>query len=270
LNRLDRLYRHLPALLTRAANALGRRALTVSQSRRIVRHEYCGHSLVIVIADREAKEWYDHDWTRLPEIDFLRDHQLTVGARIFDLGAHQGVLAAVLAKTVGSHGCVIGVDPVAHNVKLMAENAALNRLNNLVPVQAAVARTVGTVKLSGFLTVRVTDRGNESPAVTVDGLASRYGAPDVIIVDVEGYEVEVLAGATGTLECDSPPDWIVECHVGCGLEECGGSVPQVAAAFAHGRYELFASRGLSDAEFIPYERAGGLTRERFLLAAIAR
>lgn len=237
--------------------------------RRVVHHDYCGFPLAVVIADREGALWYDHDCPAIPEVEVLHDRTLTTGATVFDVGAHQGVLAAVLASIVGSTGRVIAVDPVAHNVKLARENATLNGLGNVLVVHAAAARRVGTVRFSGFLTVQVGSRGQEVAATTVDDLASIHGAPAAVVVDVEGYEVEVLGGSARTLQADVPPDWVVECHAGCGLEDSGGSVQQVIDAFPPDAYTLLAASARPGCEFRPIDRSAPYPTERFLLAALA-
>jgi len=54
--------------------------------------------------------------------------------------------------------------------------------------------------------------------VTLDDLASEYGPPDFIKVDIEGAEVEALAGAT--LPCFSRCRWLIESHgVSSGVGE---------------------------------------------------
>jgi hypothetical protein len=57
-------------------------------------------------------------------------------------------------------------------------------------------------------------------AVTVDELAAAFGPPQVLFVDVEGYELHVLRGARATLESHRP-DLFVEVHMGVGLERFG-------------------------------------------------
>ncbi len=58
-----------------------------------------------------AEGWYDHDWVDvMNEITLLRKSRLKVGARVFDIGAHQAVVALLLSRTVGPTGEVIAVE----------------------------------------------------------------------------------------------------------------------------------------------------------------
>ena len=45
-----------------------------------------------------------------PELSFLAQHRLRPGATVFDCGAHQCVIAMVMAKFVGATGKVIAVE----------------------------------------------------------------------------------------------------------------------------------------------------------------
>ena len=63
---------------------------------RVVRHTYAGVPLEIEIADQTAADWYDRDWARsaeFKEITLLKRHRLKPGARVFDVGAHQCIVA---------------------------------------------------------------------------------------------------------------------------------------------------------------------------------
>lgn len=64
---------------------------------RTVCRDFGGVRLQVALADPLAAEWYDRDWPELPEASFLRRRSLRPGARVFDLGAHQGVAALHLA-----------------------------------------------------------------------------------------------------------------------------------------------------------------------------
>jgi FkbM family methyltransferase len=233
------------------------------QSRQIERL-YRGHRLRLQISDAMAESWYDHDWNEaIPELDILCSRKLKRGATVFDIGAHQAVVALVMAREVGPEGKVIAVEAEAWNAKAAEINKALNRADNLTLILAAAADSLATGcdsadKLSDWQIAGV-------PRVTVDQLSSDCGVPDVVYVDVDGFDCHVLRGAPDTLQSEA--DWFVEVHVGAGLEDQGGSWQEVLSFFPSDRYQrLIASD--HQTEFVPFDANSGILAERFFLLAL--
>ncbi|QOV90631.1 FkbM family methyltransferase [Humisphaera borealis] len=241
--------------------------------RRVVQHRYGDAILKVELADGLADGWYDHDWEPLPELAVLGRGRLGAKARVFDVGAHQGVVGLMLGRRVGSSGQVIIVEPNPHNFAMCRRNVELNAMPWVVPLQAAVSDRVGVLAFSGGLNgaaAEVSDYGGviDVPAVTLDTLTAEYGAPDVVFVDVEGYECRALAAAFATFA--AAPDWFVEVHVGCGLEAAGGSVEEVLGRFPESEFKRFVhSEG--DKEAIPLGSAPAEKfSARFFLTALHR
>jgi hypothetical protein len=87
---------------------------------------------------------------------------------------------------------------------------------------------------------------------------------------VEGYECEVLAGATLALR--DIPDLFIEVHAGMGLEEFGGSLKKLLGFLSVDDYELFAirparTRGDRDL-FCAFDEYLDWIQERFYLVAL--
>jgi len=239
---------------------------------RVVEHNYGGNRLKVFLADPLSQGWYDHDWPAPTEIITLQTGRLRSGARVFDLGAHQGVVAAMLAHVVGPSGRVIAVEASPHNCSAAAKNRELNDLHQLEVVQAAVADRPGTLVFNEGLNGQLDDGSGavgrvHVEAVTLDGLAERFGLPDVVFLDIEGAEYLALLGATRVL--NSGPDFFIEVHIGCGLEKLGGSVAGVLSYFPADRFSLLA-RGEKDDTFRPLEMDDPLTKSRFFLIALRR
>ena len=235
---------------------------------REVTHTYGVTTLTVALADSLAEGWYDHDWPALPELERLRDHGLAPGARVFDIGAHQGVVALMLADAVGPSGHVLAVEAEPHNARVAERNRRLNDARNLEVIHAAGAATSGSVLFAESLNGHVADRGRrwgkvEVPAVTVDELAARHGAPDVVIVDVEGFEGEVLAGAAGTIAARRTT-FLVEVHVGHGLDR---PAEAIVACFDASWRLLVAPATAETDRFAPYRRGDAALGERFFLIA---
>lgn len=239
---------------------------------RVVRHRYGGRELDVYLADPLARGWYDQDWEDLPEITFLRNHGLKNGARVFDLGAHQGVIAMLLACETGPSGKVVALEAIKHNCDVALRNKDLNRLSQIEVIHAAVADHCGRIQFNVQLNGQLDDGTGragrtEVEAITIDALTERYGIPDLVFLDVEGAEQMALAGASRTLA--QKPDFFVEVHVQCGLEKLGGSVAGVLAYFPTTDFSLFG-RGQNEGVFQPFKHDDLITSDRFFLIALAR
>jgi FkbM family methyltransferase len=104
---------------------------------------YAGVNLRLLICDSTAAGWYSNGCGSLPEIDFLARYGLRPGAIVFDLGAHQCVVALVMAGAVGARGRVVAVEAHPHNVEVSEQNKRLNGAENLQIVGAAVGDVDG-------------------------------------------------------------------------------------------------------------------------------
>jgi FkbM family methyltransferase len=204
----------------------------------LVERSIAGHRFKLRIADGLAANWYGHDWGGLTEVDFLKRHRLKSGARVFDCGAHQGVVAMVLAREVGPAGKVIAVEAMRHNCEVARENFALNQMANGLVLEAAVAEQNGMLQFSFGMnsSAQPEDGSVQVPAVTIDELSARYGFPDVLFLDVEGSELGALRGATKTLA--TRPSCFVEVHVNHGLERMGGSSDELIRLLQNLDYQI--------------------------------
>ena len=243
---------------------------------RVVRHSYGGQELQVRIATGYG-ERYDRDWPQLGEIAFLESAGLRPGARVFNLGANHGVIAMMLAHAVGPEGTVVAVEASATDIDAARESASLNGLDHMQCVHAAVARAPG---VAAFGVNGEMDDGSgrfgrrRVKAVSVDGLTRTYGTPDVVFMDIEGYEAEALAGAAATLEAG--PDWFVEIHGDEAIERYGGSTEQVLETFTERGYRChWATDQLGtteDGRLVSRTRFrrvdGPVPHERFFLVAL--
>lgn len=240
--------------------------------RRVERHLFGGHELSVHIEDRIAAEWYGADGARPSDFDRLAGRGLKQGGRVFDLGAHQGVVAMMLAREIGPQGKVIAVEANARNNDLGRRNAALNGIANIEHLHAAVTQSDGPILFSARGNGAIALSPAAYKAVSVDGLSidslsRRYGAPDLIYLDIEGFEGQALKGAVETLQ--APTSWSIEVHGDETLGAFGGSNADIVAVFAD-RYDLFWSPDHMTTPFAPLASACDVPHDRFFLVALAR
>jgi FkbM family methyltransferase len=236
----------------------------------VVEHKYGDVRLKVRIADGLSNGWYNHDWERLPEIDLLSRGKLKPGARVFDCGAHQAVVALMIRQKILPGGAIVAIEGMAHNCLAAQENIRLNNAETEVSVlHAVVSDAPGRMRFVDGLNGQVAHDGIGVwvDAMTIDQLSDQFGAPDVLFIDIEGYEWQALSGARRTLQ--SNPDCYVEVHVGCGFEQAGKSVTHVLQFFPPDRYHrwVWAADGGRPALFDP---ESDILKSRFCLVAISR
>jgi FkbM family methyltransferase len=238
---------------------------------RVVEHRYGDSDLRVYLADPVAQAWYDRDWSEADMLDIaaLRTARLREGALVFDIGAHQGVVALMLAREVGPTGRVVAIEPNPHNHAVAIRNRDLNSMPWIEFVQAAISQRPGEVVFNREFNGQLDDgTGAEGQvgvrSLTIDGLVERYGMPDVVFLDIEGAECMALGGASAVLAAGI--DFLIEVHVNCGLEKLGGSVGRLLDYFPPDRFFVLA-RSESETTFHPFSRCDPLTAGRFFLFA---
>ncbi|MFY8200562.1 MAG: FkbM family methyltransferase, partial [Pirellula staleyi] len=168
--------------------------------RRTVTHTYGESTFDVIIADSMGEGWYDQDWGNLDEIELLAKGRLKSDAVVFDLGSHQGIVAMMLAKKVGPNGKVLALEGMLHNCEIAQQNFRPNGQKNVESIHAVISDKPGSVRFFDGLNGSVARHGigRDVPSVTIDQLAEQYGFPNVVFLDVEGYELKALCGAVRT------------------------------------------------------------------------
>jgi FkbM family methyltransferase len=236
---------------------------------RSVTHNYGGHILQVHLHDPMSQQWYDCDWGRLKELDMLARSRLTKGAVVFDIGAHQCVVAMMLAREVGDSGTVIAVEPNPFNVRVAKLNLQSNDLKNVTQITAMVSSTSGMGVMSFELNARAASleaglwRRSVS-SVTIDELSQKFGKPDVIYLDVEGYEFEALKAAGDVLTYQT--DWCIELHGDDMLGAYGSCNSEIVKLFLTRKFEVYVSDGNSD--FVQMQSESVAPKHRCHMVAI--
>jgi FkbM family methyltransferase len=235
----------------------------------IVVHRYGGHEFKVTIADPMSRGWYDHDWERLGALDLLCASGLREGALVFDVGAHQNVVAMMLAREAGPAGRVVAVEGSRHNCEIGAGNAALNGFGNIVTVHAVAGETAGEAYFSDALNGHVTASENDFMSrrvrgVTVDSLAAEFGAPDVLFMDIEGFEIAALRGASKTLATSAA--WFIEMHGDKTLGRYGARNADVFEFF-RGDWVFYSCED-ETLPFVRIDAGSALPASRFFLIVV--
>ncbi len=138
------------------------------------------------------------------------------GKVVYDVGAFHGLLTIHYARDART---VVAWEPNSRNRRRLLENVNLNRFSNVIvrsyglSSKAARAEMRFDPLMPGMATVdHGVASGSEHETIELRTLDGELGLepPDLIKIDVEGFELEVLKGAARTLE--RGPDLFLEMH----------------------------------------------------------
>jgi len=134
------------------------------------------------------------------------------GATVVEGGANIGVHTVELSRLVGPEGRVIAFEPQRIVFQALCANLALNSCVNVHAFQAGIGEAPGEISVPflppdqafnfGALSLIGTTAGEATPVRTIDELA--LTACHVIKLDIEGMEVEALAGGAQTIAAHRP------------------------------------------------------------------
>lgn len=185
--------------------------------------------------------WLGH--YELPLQRVLASH-LREGSVFYDVGANAGFFSLLAAKLVGAQGHVYAFEPMPDNVKTISEQFRLNELGQCTLSTDAVAAQIGTARFSSDPAANsVGHLGSPQGAqemsydvrtTTLDVFAAINGLPDLVKIDVEGFESEVLKGAATLIQNGVP--FLIELH---GAEPSAAVSELLSAA----GYEFFDIEG---------------------------
>jgi FkbM family methyltransferase len=154
------------------------------------------------------------------------------GCVVYDVGCLEGLYTLFFARAVGPRGHVVAFEPNPQNCIAIRDNVALNGFANVQLLEIGLGAGPGATDLVipfGFpgqgtvstelQTHYLRQAGTKRVSVRIDALdrvaaADALPPPDLIKIDVEGFELQVLEGAVATLRARKPKLFI-ELH---GLE----------------------------------------------------
>ncbi len=148
-----------------------------------------------------------------PEVaGFLRSH-IKPGATCFNVGANVGIMTLQMARWSAPNGTVVAFEPNLYARASLERHVRMNGLSDSIRVEPfAISNTIATEPMfvagddgMGRLGVANESLRDQAQAVQVPLLSldeyctSNNIIPDVIMMDIEGYEIEALEGARDLL-----------------------------------------------------------------------
>tara|TARA_R110002020_G_scaffold3766_10_gene16592 strand:- start:24362 stop:25210 length:849 start_codon:yes stop_codon:yes gene_type:complete len=180
------------------------------------------------------------------------------GMTVLDIGANVGVHALLMGSLVGESGRVLAVEPTTFAIGKLRQSLALNpefakRVDTaqafLGPKEATSAPVAvySSWPLRGGAELHEKHLGQPMAtdgvtSISVDALVASksMGHVDLVKIDVDGFECQVLAGASEVMERDRPI-FVMEVSPYV-LEERGASLDQFLRFFTSLGYVFFDER----------------------------
>jgi FkbM family methyltransferase len=167
--------------------------------------------------------------------------------RLLDIGALHGLFSMVFTARTGTEAIAVEPSPLA--LIGLRENSRLNPRHTVRIFEGAAGASGALIRMrhDGLHLVGADLVPNETEPSLVkimagdDILADQRFAPDMIKIDVEGYEQQVLTGLTRTLDCFKP-DLHVEIH-GPWLPMFDGSTDAVFQLLKGYGYRIYLMDG---------------------------
>lgn len=200
----------------------------------------------------DARSW--PRWARLPLFVSPEERLLLKlplqGKVVYDVGAHTGAYTLFFSRQVGASGAVVAFEPHPRSHAILRRNLACNRIGNARALRYALGAASGSrplYALPGMSTTASLAPEASTPlrrcvgAVEMEPLDRLVGRlqlppPSFIKIDVEGMELDVLRGASDTLQ-RCRPDLLIEVH-GASHRHKSECIRQVALLLAPWGYRL--------------------------------
>jgi FkbM family methyltransferase len=204
----------MAALMRPSTSLLERRAGTLMNTKALWTEQYirlkrCRQGAMIYIIN---DQWIGRALDKYGEVShgevMFLSQLIHPGMTILDVGANIGLLTLPFARLVRPAGRVIAFEPQRIIYQMLCGNLALNAIDNVVAHNSAVGRQAGSITVPpidytqpgnfGGVSVGTSAEGETAPLLTIDSLA--LPKCDFMKIDVEGMELDVLEGASNTLQ----------------------------------------------------------------------
>lgn len=188
----------------------------------VVQLDYPRHEVRLLATSSMERKWRARSCKKEPWTVAWIEESLNEGGVLYDVGANVGAFSLVAAKVCGRRGMVVAFEPGFASYAHLCANIVLNRCEPIiVPVPLAVGSTSGLGRFR-YLTLDpgqsrhdfrqnawVADEAAATKrylqpvlAMPLDSIIRTFSLPQPhhLKIDVDGGEIDVLHGATETLE----------------------------------------------------------------------
>jgi FkbM family methyltransferase len=192
-------------------------------------------------------------------VNFIR-RNLHQGNTFALAGANNGYYVVLASRLVGPSGIVVGIEPQPGSAHKIRQNLILNHCSdNIRLVCCGLGGSEGLLELpaapednSGHSSFVIRSRGDYPYTVWIETLTKvflnlKLSRPDLMVLDVEGYEINVLEGITAEM---LPKILIIEAHP-IVLDMISSTQAGLEDILRKRGYKLFSLTGSEPLENLP-------------------
>ena len=183
-------------------------------------------------------------------LTFLQSN-LRKGDCFVDVGANIGLMSIFASNCVGNEGQVLAYEAHPKTAELLKENIGLNQLLNIQVCQYALGSEEGQTKIydnwqinRGGASLIVKTNDSVAFDIEIHQLDNKIPSnliPKVIKIDVEGFELEVLKGASETIKRFQPILIVEFSEIRENVHESGAQLVEIIKTF--GNYRFYKLKG---------------------------
>ena len=194
---------------------------SVLRGRDLIEREIMGSGMLLDSRDKGISQDLLVNGLREPFLTEIINDEIKDGEVIVDIGANIGYYVLQESLLVGQRGKVYAIEPVHGNIEILERNIRLNGYENIEVFELAIGDK------NGMGEIMVSELRNRSSMVA-SGMSYIYSSPieivmldtflqgkrhpDIIKMDVEGYEYEIIRGCKELLASGRPLKIFMELH----------------------------------------------------------
>ena len=154
----------------------------------------------------------------------MMKHLLKDAKTFIDIGANIGIMSLYAAKIMNKKGKIWSFEPLTSTYNILTQNIKLNRFQNIRSENLAIGSRNESLSIYENININrgaasLIDDGDSKLKQSVKVIRldhylenNKINEPiDCIKIDVEGWELQVLKGATTILTSSNAPVCIIEC-----------------------------------------------------------
>lgn len=187
---------------------------------KLIIREIQGSKMYLNLKDYGLSKQLVLNGIREPECTRIMKKELEKGMVIAEIGANIGYYALLEASIIGEKGKIYAIEPFPSNFDLLQKNIKLNSYDKIIEsYNIAISNYSGKEKL--YVTSKhnlcnmlatEADEFVEVKTETLDNFIENKQKPDLIRMDIEGFEYYVIEGMKKTMKQCNSCKMFIEVH----------------------------------------------------------